>query len=137
MIEYSFSADGVPAKQLEGFFVGWPNPPSPETLLRILKQSSEIVLATDTESGRVIGFVNAISDGVLAAYLPLLEVLPEYQHRGIGSKLVKMILDRLDGFYMIDLLCDEDLESFYTRFGMRRMGAMALRNYESQAGKKA
>lgn len=137
MIDYSFSADGVAASQLEGFFVGWPNPPSPETLLRILKQSSEIVLATDTETGRVVGFVNAISDGVLAAYLPLLEVLPDYQHRGIGSELVEKILDRLAGFYMIDLLCDEDLEPFYTRFGMRRMGAMALRNYDAQTGKQA
>ena len=40
------------------------------------------MLARD-DAGRVVGFVTAISDGVLSAYIPLLEVLPEYQ--GAGS----------------------------------------------------
>jgi len=46
----------------------------------------------DTENGRVVGFVTAVSDGVVSAFLPLLEVLPEYQGRGIGSELVRRML---------------------------------------------
>jgi predicted N-acetyltransferase YhbS len=82
----------------------------------------------------VVGFITAITDGVLAAYIPLLEVLPEYQGRGIGKTLVRMLLKRLDGIYMIDLLCNPDLQPFYSEFGMRAMSGMAVRNYAAQGG---
>jgi ribosomal protein S18 acetylase RimI-like enzyme len=77
----------------------------------------------------VVGFVTAISDGVLSAYIPLLEVLPEYQGRGIGAELVRRLLDRLGGLYMVDLCCDEDVVGFYERLGLARWDAgMGLRN---------
>jgi len=47
------------------------------------------------------------------AFIPMLEVLPEYQNRGIGKKLVEKILDSLDHLNCIDLTCDEELRSFY------------------------
>ena len=56
----------------------------------------------------VVGFVTAVSDGVLSAYIPLLEVLPEYQDRGIGSELMRRILEQLDDLYMVDVLCDAE-----------------------------
>jgi ribosomal protein S18 acetylase RimI-like enzyme len=59
--------------------VGWPNPPSDEVFLKLLKDSYRVVLAFDNE--KLIGFISAISDGVLSAYIPLLEVLPEYQSK--------------------------------------------------------
>ncbi|WP_218916404.1 GNAT family N-acetyltransferase [Calidithermus chliarophilus] len=129
---YTSSLEGITPEQLEGFFVGWPNPPSPQTHLRILKGSSHVVLALDGE--RVVGFVNAISDGVLSAYIPLLEVLPPYQGRGVGSELMRRMLEQLEGFYMADLLCEPELAPFYERFGMRRAAGMFLRNYARQAG---
>ncbi|MBT3220276.1 MAG: GNAT family N-acetyltransferase [Proteobacteria bacterium] len=88
----------------------------------------------DDEHGGVIGFVTAISDGVLAAYIPFLEVLPDYQGRGIGQQLVKRILDLLGDLYMVDLLCDGDLQPFYERLGMTRATGMMLRRYEMQSG---
>ncbi|HOP06977.1 MAG TPA: GNAT family N-acetyltransferase [candidate division Zixibacteria bacterium] len=132
MIVYSSDFQGVDPSQLAGFFVGWPNPPDQETHLRILKGSSHVVLALDGE--RVVGFINAISDGVLAAYLPLLEVLPEYQGRGIGGELVQRMLALLKDYYMVDLACDEALIPFYERFGLRRLTAAGRRNYERQSG---
>lgn len=136
MIIFTSSTDGVTADNLNGFFVGWPKPPSPSTHLDILRQSSEIVLAVDDGSGHVVGFVNAISDGILSAYIPLLEVLPEYQHKGIGQELVRRMLRKLRNYYMIDLACDKELESFYQKFGMKPGFCMLIRNYERQAGKK-
>lgn len=138
MIWYSSSADEVTADDLIGFFVGWPSPPAPETHLRLLRGSDAVVLARDGEpghDGRVVGFITAITDGVLAAYIPLLEVLPEYQQRGIGGELVRQMLTRLADYYMVDLLCDADLQPFYERFGMRRASGMLARNYERQAGR--
>ena len=102
MIDYLFSAKEISADQLHGFFVGWPNPPSRETHLLLLQQSDEIVLAQDTSSDAIVGFITVISDGVLAVFVPLLEVLPEYQHQQIGRNLVKKMLERLSGYYMVD-----------------------------------
>jgi ribosomal protein S18 acetylase RimI-like enzyme len=134
MISYSFSIENLEPRQLRGFFVGWPNPPSPETHLRILKQSHTIVLALDDESGQVVGFINAISDGVLSAYIPLLEVLPEYQKRGIGGELVRRMLKLYEDLYMIDLICDKERIKFYSRFGMKAITGMMIRNFERQSG---
>lgn len=130
MIEYVESLDGVEPQHLDGFFVGWPHPPSPERHLEVLKGSALVVLARDGE--RVVGFVTAISDGVLSAYIPLLEVLPEYHGRGIGSELMRRVLARLRDLYMVDLCCDAGLEPFYTRLGLQTWDrGMGLRNREA------
>jgi len=134
MIVYTDALDGVQAEQLKGFFVGWPNPPSAETHLRILQGSAAVVLAKEVD-GQVIGFITAVSDGVLSAYIPLLEVLPAYQHQGVGGELVKRMLEKLRELYMVDLICDAEMEPFYTRFGMRPYHAMFIRNYDRQSGK--
>jgi len=133
MIVYTDALDGVQAEQLKGFFVGWPNPPSAETHLRILQGSAAVVLAKEAD-GEVIGFITAVSDGVLSAYIPLLEVLPAYQHQGVGGELVKRMLEKLRELYMVDLICDAEMEPFYTRFGMRPYHAMFIRNYDRQSG---
>jgi len=134
VIVYSDSIDGIGPDDLHGFFVGWPNPPSPDTHLRILMGSDHIALARDDESGRVVGYVTAITDGVLAAYIPHLEVLPEYQGQGIGTALMRRILATLETLYAIDLLCDEDVQPFYARLGMRPATGMMVRNYARQSG---
>lgn len=135
-MRYLTSAEGVSADQLRGFFVGWPNPPSPETHLAILRRSSAVVLAVDDATGQVIGFVNALSDGVLSAFIPLLEVLPEQQGRGIGSELVRRLLAQLDDLYAVDLLCDAEVQPFYARLGMQPAQGMLLRRYDRQAGER-
>ena len=134
MIIYTDSLDHITPDKVKGFFVGWPNPPGPETHLRILQGSTHILLAIDDQTGQVVGFINAISDGVLNAFIPLLEVLPSYQKQGIGAELVRQMLDKLRTLYAIDLLCDADLQPFYERFGMRPYSAMLYRNYERQSG---
>lgn len=135
MITYRDNLENIKAEDLEGFFVGWPNPPQPETHYKILEQSSYIWLAIDEESGKVVGFINAVSDKVLSAYIPLLEVLPDYQGKGIGGELVKAMIDTTKELYMVDLLCDKDLLPFYERFNMFKGQGALLRNYSRQSGK--
>ena len=74
MITYTESSEGVSAGQVTGFFAGWPRSPAPEALLRILQGSAFVVVASDGESGQVIGYITAISDGVSCAYIPHQEV---------------------------------------------------------------
>lgn len=132
MIVYQHTTADVSADQLHGFFVGWPNSPSPEAHLRILHGSTHVVLARDDATNNVVGFVTAISDGVSCAYIPHLEVLPAYQGHGVGSELMRRMLHQLRDLYMIDLICDPDVQPFYERLGMRRAEGMLIRNFERQ-----
>lgn len=134
-IEYLSSVDGITEDQLTGFFQRWPNPPSRPTHLRILRESYRVVIARERESQRVVGFITAISDGVLSAYIPLLEVLPEYKIRGVGGELLRRMLDLLAEFYMVDLVCDERHRDGYTAFGMRPGLAMMMRRFDRQSGR--
>lgn len=132
-ITYQTTLDTITPAHLDGgFFVGWPNPPAPEQHFAILQGSSHIVLACNDQTGKVVGFVNAISDGVLCAYIPLLELLPAWQNQGIGSELMRRMLAQLEHLYAIDLLCDPELQPWYAKLGMRPAIGMFHRNYARQ-----
>lgn len=119
---------GLREEQLAGFWVGWPEPPSSALHLRHLRGSDVAIVALDPGSDQVVGFVTAITDGVLAAFIPTLEVLPGWQGRGIGTELMRRILERLAGCYSVDLVCDEDLLPFYERLGLARLAAAGGRD---------
>ncbi|MBS4174669.1 GNAT family N-acetyltransferase [Bacillus sp. FJAT-49736] len=131
---YKNCLEGISSDMLDGFFVGWPDPPNPKTHFRLLKNSSKVVIALDDNTNQVVGFITAISDGVLSAYIPFLEVLPEYKNKGIGKELVKRMLIELDIIYMVDLCCEDNLVPYYEKFGMLKSNGMLVRNFEMQSG---
>lgn len=126
MISYSTDVSGLTEDDLAGFFVGWPKPPSAAQHLAVLRGSYRVVLARADD--QVVGFVNMISDGVLTAFIPWLEVLPAFQGQGIGTGLMGRILAEAQHFYSVDLVCDESLRSYYERIGMTALTGMILRN---------
>ena len=136
MIKYQDHMRNISMCKLRGFFVDWPNPPTPATHLKLLKNSDLIVLAVDAGTGNVVGFITAVTDKVLSAYIPFLEVLPAYQGRGIGRKLTRRMMRKLQDAYMIDLMCDDTLRNFYKKFNMQPSTGMIKRNYAAQSGKK-
>ena len=126
MIEYLDEIKLISETQLEGFFVGWRRPLSSEQHYELLKGSSHFIVAM--ENDKVVGFITALSDGVNSSFIPLLEVLPKYQGKGIGTELVKRMLAKLEGISNIDLICDEDVMTFYDRFSeMCRAKGMVIR----------
>lgn len=129
MIQYADSVQGITAQMLQGFFEGWKRPHSPEGHLTILRNSDHLVLAIDPEAGKVVGFVTALTDGVQAAFIPLLEVLPAYRVKGIGTALMSEMLNKLRGIPAIDLTCDSSLQDFYARLGMVPSVGMVIREY--------
>ncbi|MFN8671095.1 MAG: GNAT family N-acetyltransferase [Candidatus Sericytochromatia bacterium] len=130
MINYTDNIDNLTPDKLKGFFVGWANPPSAEKHIEILKNSSFVIIAKDITNNNVVGFINALTDKVLYAYIPLLEVLPEYQGKGIGKKLLSNMLEKLENYYAIDLCCDDELETFYKKFSFDKVLGMVKRNYK-------
>jgi len=133
MIIYEDSLENITPDQLQGFFVGWPKPPNTDTHLKILQQSSYFVIAIDKKTSKVVGFINSISDNIMSVYIPLLEVLPEYQKKGIGKELVKRVLNKFKNLYMVDLTCDIETQPFYEKLDLRKSTGMMIRNFDMQA----
>lgn len=135
-IIYTKDMANITEDMLSGFFVDWPNPPNAAMHLKILRSSYCAFVAIDKAENQVVGFINAISDGVLTAYIPLLEVLPAYKERGIGSELVKLMLNECKDLYMVDICHDEELAPYYAKFEPAgQCYSTVFRNYAAQSGR--
>lgn len=128
-VTYDEGLDGLSETMSSGFFVCWPHAATPAQHLDILRGSSHVVTATS--QGEVVGFINALSDGVMAAFIPLLEVRTDHQGLGIGSELVRRIFGLLAPLYFVDIVCDPEVAPFYERLGMQRLTGMAWRNRDA------
>ena len=134
-IHYIDSPVSIYPHQLKGFFVGWQNPPTPEKHHEVLRKSDYCVIAVDEDKdNQVVGFITAITDHVLTAYISLLEVLPEYQKHGIGEQLVKRLFAKVGGLYTVDMLCQPELVPYFEGIGMNKAAGVVLRNDSRQAG---
>ena len=125
MITYTSSINDISTAKLGGFFVGWAKPLTPEQHYNHLARCAYFVAAL--EDNKVVGFISALSDGIGCAFIPLIEVLPDFQKQGIGSELMRRILDILKDINAIDLMCDDEVQGFYEKFGMKKLGGMGLR----------
>ena len=128
-IKYIDSINMINSNQLEGFFVGWKTPLTPERHYALLCGSTHFIVALVND--KAVGFITALSDGVASSFIPLIEVLPEYQKQGIGSELMMRMLAKLEAITNVDITCDPELQSFYERFNMLRSTGMVLRKYLS------
>ncbi|QVK19483.1 GNAT family N-acetyltransferase [Mycoplasmatota bacterium] len=129
MISYQTDLKSINQEMLEGFFVGWKKPLSKEEHFQILQNSQYIVVAIDHTKNQVVGFINALSDKVQFAFIPMLEVLPDYQNQKIGSHLMELMLNSLNHINNIDLTCDKPLQAFYQKFKMLNSQGMIIRKY--------
>ena len=59
---------------------------------------------------------------------------PAYKGQGTLIRTGAALLSQLEGLYMVDTACDDDLVPFYERFGMTRGNAVARRNDAAQSG---
>jgi ribosomal protein S18 acetylase RimI-like enzyme len=130
MIYYSESLHGITPAKLRGFAADWRVAPSSEQMFRMLRSSHSVALAIDDEEDRVVGYAAALSDGCMFAFISSIEVLPDYQGRGIGKELMNRMMARYRKLYALDLLCDADKAGFYEQFGMQQVCGMARRNYD-------
>ncbi len=64
-----------------------------------------------------LGYARAVSDGASLAYLADLFVLPEARGRGLGSEIVREMVERGPLRSLRWLLDTEDAQGLYERFG--------------------
>jgi ribosomal protein S18 acetylase RimI-like enzyme len=126
MIEYRVN-DRIDRDELDYFFVNWKSPPSSDIKRRLIEGSDCVIAARD--SGKLVGFLTAISDGVMHAYISLLEVLESHQGQGIGTNLMKLALEHYTGYYAIVLLTDPDKKEFYERLGFSEIFGMNIMDF--------
>lgn len=88
---------------------------SPEALRRSFEQSEHVVLARD--GGRVVGMARLLSDGVCNAYLVDVWTSSSHRRQGIGSAMVRALVDRVPGQHVG--LQTDDAQPFYDALGFR------------------
>lgn len=74
---------------------------------------------TARKNGRLIGFIDVLSDGIADAYLQDLAVHPDYQNIGIGTELMNRAVGYLksQNIKAIQVIFDPRNTKFYKRFG--------------------
>jgi ribosomal protein S18 acetylase RimI-like enzyme len=86
-----------------------------ETVERLIREADRVVgLYVD---GRQIGFARAFTDGVAAAYLADVYVLPEFRGRGLGEELVREMIERGPYAEVKWLLHTTDAHALYRKLG--------------------
>lgn len=75
------------------------------------------------ENDRLVGLIRLVGDGVTVVLIQDLLVLPEYQRKGIGSRLLQAALDRFSHVRQIQLVTDQTEKniSFYQSQGFEAL----------------
>jgi len=95
--------------------VNWQSGNYPDKLKTAMKNSYRVFSAWDGE--KLIGLINCLSDEVMTSYFPYLLVNPEYHKKGIGKKLVKMMLEECRNHFRNSLIAYESAIEFYKSCG--------------------
>lgn len=96
----------------------------PETLKEGFHRSLRTLAAYDND--RLVGVIRAVGDGKTIVYIQDVLVLPQYQRKGIGTALVKTILECYTSVRQIVLSTDNTPKTiaFYEALGFAQMTKM-------------
>ncbi len=97
--------------------VGWTRPASEEALPEVLK-AGPAVGAWDGD--KLVGFVRALSDGYLVAYVEDVMVHKEYRRSGVGRELMVRLLKEIGSVAKVNLFCEAPVVRFYEGRGFRQ-----------------
>lgn len=98
--------------------VGWCSYTSrPQMLEHAFEHSLKILGAYDKE--KLVGIIRAVGDGYSILFIQDILVLTEYQHLGIGKKLLQTMLNLYPDVYQTELATDspEKTVAFYKSCG--------------------
>ena len=98
--------------------VGWINYVNNPAMLKNAYANSLKILAA-YENDKLLGVVRVVGDGYSIIFIQDIVVLPEYQRQGIGTALLKRILEMYQEVYQKSLFTDnkEKTIQFYKSLG--------------------
>jgi GNAT superfamily N-acetyltransferase len=91
-----------------------------------LDSAWRLVGAYRAGTGELVGFARAASDGVAFAYLADVYVVHEHQGRGLGKRLLQVMIDDGPGREFRWTLFTADAHGLYERFGFAAPDATAM-----------
>jgi len=116
MITYSDTHEFKPQALQDLFLsVEWSSGHYPEKLAAAMRNFGTVYTAWDGE--RLVGLISAMDDGVMTAYVHYLLVRPEYQHKGIGRRLVEMTRERYREYLRVVVVAYNAELAFYESCG--------------------
>ncbi len=81
--------------------------------------------------GKLVGILRAVGDGASVLLVQDLLIYPEYQHKGIGTKLMQEMLRRSEGVYQFHLLTDNSPKTvqFYRSVGLSEADVLGIKTF--------
>ena len=106
--------------------VGWTNYTQNPGMLEVAYKNSLHVLAAFNEEGILVGVLRAVGDATSILFIQDILVYPEYQHQGIGTKLLQQTLEKYKNVYQIQLATDDSKKtvSFYESNGFTSLTSL-------------
>lgn len=105
--------------------VGWTNYTEKPELLKKAYENSLLILGAYVD-GQLVGVIRAVGDGFSVVFIQDILVIPEYQRRGIGTRLLQEVMDRYSSVYQMELMTDNTPKtvSFYQSLGFVKASDM-------------
>ena len=102
--------------------VGWTAYTDQPEVLRKGFENSLLTLAA-YEGDQLLGIIRAVGDGYTVVFVQDILVFPEHQRKGIGTALIKALLDGYSHVRQIELATDNTPKTiaFYKSMGFREM----------------
>ena len=134
-IDFKWDQD-LPVDALGSLFlsVGWESGRYPERLHRAMQGSHSVCSAWC--GPRLVGLMNALSDGDMTVYHHYLLVDPAFQQQGIGARLVDAMKARYAHCLRQVLIAYDTALPFYLRMGFTKgdnKSAMAIERFDVSA----
>jgi ribosomal protein S18 acetylase RimI-like enzyme len=103
--------------------VQWPSLTDPDVVRRVCTAPGSVAYVA-LQAGEVVGWAQALGDGVLQSHLSFLAVAPEHRHRGI-ARLLTVATFQATHTLRMDLITDA-ADGFYESFEHKRMSGFRL-----------
>ena len=110
--------------------VGWTAYTDDPAALERGFRHSLLVLAA-WEDGELAGLIRAVGDGATIVFIQDILVARERQRRGIGTALLRAVLERFNGVRQIELTTDDTPETaaFYRSLGFADFAGLGCRGF--------
>jgi len=88
--------------------------------IKMMFQNSNLIVSAWL-SGELIGISRALTDFAYCCYLSDLAVKKEYQHKGIGKRLVEITKETIGDKVMLLLLSAPNAMDYYPKIGLEKV----------------